>query len=185
MIVNDLNVAGIAASPKEAYTPLIIDADAVLTLTVALQCFQPVPWRNHQILQGASTVQVKQLSTRYSLKGPKARHVHIGEQRFRLPGSEGADHQTPHYYAPRNTSRDSPYQHRILPGVRFFWALWLLGWCDDNCRAVFGKWGCCENYCDFFPYPEPRQSPMTVQIMGDLTRGKRVDYFVDNIVDEY
>jgi len=40
MIVNDLNFVGLAASPKEAYTPLIIDADAVLTLTVALQCFQ-------------------------------------------------------------------------------------------------------------------------------------------------
>jgi len=114
MIVNDLNVVGIAASPKEAHTPLIIDADAVLTLTVALQCFQAVPRRNHQILQGASTVKVKQLSTRYSLKGPKPRHVHIGEQRFRLPGSEGADHQTLDYYAPRDSSRGSRYQQRCF-----------------------------------------------------------------------
>jgi len=92
MIVNDLHVVSIAAAPQEAYTPLIIDADAVLTLTFALQCFQAIPRRNQQILQGASTVQVQQLSTRYSLKGPKARHVYIGEQRFRLPGSERANH---------------------------------------------------------------------------------------------
>ena len=83
MVVNDLNVVGIAASPQETYTPLIIDADAVLTLAVGLQCFQTISWRNHQILQGASTVQVKQLSARYSFKGPKARHVRISEQCFR------------------------------------------------------------------------------------------------------
>jgi len=94
MIVNDLNIVGIIAAPQEAYTPLIIDADAVLTFTVALQCFHAIPWWNTQILQGASTMQVQQLSPRYSLKGPKAGHIHIGEQRFRLPGSERADHQT-------------------------------------------------------------------------------------------
>jgi hypothetical protein len=107
MIVNDLNVIGIAATPQEAYTPLITNADTVLTFTVALQCFQAIPWRNHQILQGASTVQVQQLSPRYSLKGPKARHVHISEQRFRLPGSERADHRILDYYAPRHSSRDA------------------------------------------------------------------------------
>jgi len=107
MIVNDLNIVGIIAAPQEAYTPLIIDADAGLTFTVALQCFQAIPWWNTQILQGASTVQVKQLSPRYSLKGPKAGHIHIGEQRFRLPGSERADHQTSDYYAPRHSSRDA------------------------------------------------------------------------------
>jgi hypothetical protein len=39
MIVNDLNIVGITAAPQEAYTPLVIDADTVLTFTVALQCF--------------------------------------------------------------------------------------------------------------------------------------------------
>jgi hypothetical protein len=105
MIVNDLNVISVAVSPKEAYTPLIIDADAALTLAVALQCFQTIPWRNHQIMQGAGTMEVKQLSTRYSFEGPKTRHVPISEQRFRLPGSEGADHESSIYYAPRNSSR--------------------------------------------------------------------------------
>jgi hypothetical protein len=84
---------------------LIIDAEAVLTFTVALQCFQAIPWRNHQVLQGASTVQVKQLSTGYSLKGPETRHIQIGEERFRLSGSERADHQTLDYYALRHSSR--------------------------------------------------------------------------------
>jgi hypothetical protein len=92
MIVDYLNIVSIVAAPQEAYPPLIIDADTVLTFTVALQCFQAIPWRNHQILQGASTVQVEQLSTRYSLKGSKARHVYISKQRFRLSRSERANH---------------------------------------------------------------------------------------------
>jgi hypothetical protein len=92
MIVNNLNVVGVTASPEETDAPPVIDADAVLTPTVAFERFQAVTWRNQQVLKGSSAVEIQQLSPRDSLKGSEARHVQVGEQCFRFLASKGADH---------------------------------------------------------------------------------------------
>jgi hypothetical protein len=44
VVVHDLNVdrTGRAIRPFEADAPLIVDADAVLSFAIALQCFKPV-----------------------------------------------------------------------------------------------------------------------------------------------
>ena len=55
-------------------------------------------------MQRPGAMKVKQFSSRDSLDSTKARHVYIGKQRFRLLGSKGANHQTPVYYAVRNSS---------------------------------------------------------------------------------
>lgn len=46
MVINDfyVNRSLRAAWPLEADAPLIIDPNAVLPLTVAIQCFQSIPW---------------------------------------------------------------------------------------------------------------------------------------------
>ena len=45
MIVENLNVVSIAIFPDEAYPPLVIDPDTVLSTTVSLQSFEPVVQR--------------------------------------------------------------------------------------------------------------------------------------------
>ena len=46
VVVHDLNVRGPNFSPYEADAPLVIDADAVLTLSVVFQRLQVIPrWR--------------------------------------------------------------------------------------------------------------------------------------------
>lgn len=50
MVVHDLNVPRGAFSPLEAYPPSIIDADAVLPVTVAEQRFEAIPRRDSQVL---------------------------------------------------------------------------------------------------------------------------------------
>jgi len=42
MIIDDFNELGAAIAPLETDTPLIVDPDAVLTATIALQRFQPI-----------------------------------------------------------------------------------------------------------------------------------------------
>jgi len=42
MIINDLDIIGVAASPDETNAPLIIDSDAMLTLAIAFQRLKPV-----------------------------------------------------------------------------------------------------------------------------------------------
>jgi hypothetical protein len=50
VVVHDLNVPRGAFSPLEAYPPSIIDADAVLPVTVAEQRFEAIPRRDSQVL---------------------------------------------------------------------------------------------------------------------------------------
>jgi hypothetical protein len=49
MVIRDLDVMGIAGHPAKHDTPLFIDADAVLSLEVALKSFESVPGRRPQV----------------------------------------------------------------------------------------------------------------------------------------
>ena len=51
MIVYDLDVPCRASAPFEAYPPLIIDADTVLSAPIAVQSFKAVAGRNPQIVE--------------------------------------------------------------------------------------------------------------------------------------
>jgi hypothetical protein len=42
VVVRDLDLIGVGVPPGEADTPLLVDADAVLTLPVAVQLLQPI-----------------------------------------------------------------------------------------------------------------------------------------------
>jgi hypothetical protein len=79
MIVNNLNVVSITASPEETDAPSVIDADAVLTPAIAFKRFQAVAWRNQKVLKGSSAVKIQQLPPRDSLKGPKAGNLYVSE----------------------------------------------------------------------------------------------------------
>jgi hypothetical protein len=44
MIVDNLHVVSVALFPAEAYPPLVVDTDAVLTASIAVKFFELVPW---------------------------------------------------------------------------------------------------------------------------------------------
>jgi hypothetical protein len=58
VIVDNLDIVGIAVVPTKTEPPLIIDANAVLTLSIGGQGFQPVPGRACQVSQDHCTVQL-------------------------------------------------------------------------------------------------------------------------------
>ena len=45
MIVDDLDIEGVTVTPDETEPPLPVDADAVLSRTIATQGLQTIPWR--------------------------------------------------------------------------------------------------------------------------------------------
>jgi hypothetical protein len=51
MVINDLDIdrAGRAAGPLKTDPPLVVDADAVLTLPIALERFQPIARQSDEI----------------------------------------------------------------------------------------------------------------------------------------
>ena len=60
MTVHQFNVEGLAFGPAEAQSPLVIDADAVLTGPVAGQRLQPLTGRDPRILEINRAVQLRQ-----------------------------------------------------------------------------------------------------------------------------
>jgi hypothetical protein len=57
VVVRDLNVIGIAISPNETDSELVINPNAVLTFPIPFQFFQAIAWRHSQIVQCRGAVE--------------------------------------------------------------------------------------------------------------------------------
>ena len=66
MVVNDLNPFWTSIAPPKADTPLIVDSDTVLALTITSQTLEPVARRNPKILETTRSVDLAQLAQRNS-----------------------------------------------------------------------------------------------------------------------
>ena len=62
MIINDLNIGRASRRPAKADTQLVIDADAVLAGSVAMQQFQPIARWHAKVLQPAGDLQLPKLA---------------------------------------------------------------------------------------------------------------------------
>ena len=61
MIVNDLDIVGVAFEPAKANSILLIDPDAVESFAISLECFGTIRWRNIQqpeILNGVDLLEL-------------------------------------------------------------------------------------------------------------------------------
>lgn len=73
MVINDLHILSAMPRPTEADSPLIIDPNAVLPLTVAPQSLQAIARRNAQVIEASGDLELPQLATsdgRDALKAP-------------------------------------------------------------------------------------------------------------------
>lgn len=77
MIVADLDVIGVAADETKANTPLIVDGDRVLSLSISLQRVETIPRRDSQILQCGREMDVLEL--------PDRTRLNVGGNRFAEP----------------------------------------------------------------------------------------------------
>lgn len=94
MIVDNFDLFGAIVGPAETEAPLAVDADAMLTLTVTLQGFEPISRRRPKVLQSCRGIEHIQLPFRNGLETlPHWRAAPVMEQRFRPPTSEPDDHR--------------------------------------------------------------------------------------------
>jgi hypothetical protein len=56
MVINDLNTLRMALSPEKANSPLVVDASAVLSLSIPLERFKPIRSRQSKIFQSDSCI---------------------------------------------------------------------------------------------------------------------------------
>jgi len=94
VIVGDLNIVGVAVPPHEAHPELIIDANAVLALSVTAEFFQPIAGRNSQILQAKARMQRGQfpLSDISQIRRRHPLALACVPKLFRVPVRERLDH---------------------------------------------------------------------------------------------
>jgi hypothetical protein len=72
VIVHDLNFVSISLAPNETKTPLVVNPDTVLSLSVPMQYFQAISGRRCQIAQFRRAVQLPKLAPRDALDSLKA-----------------------------------------------------------------------------------------------------------------
>jgi hypothetical protein len=111
VIVHYLNVSRTNISPNKADSPLIIDANAVLTFTVALQGFKTIAWWCAQKRQRLGGVQLRKLAFGDSGERPEPARALAIVQRQSVFALERLDHGAV-YYAWRNTT--SPVLDRVV-----------------------------------------------------------------------
>ena len=92
MIIHDLNIVCIAVAPHKANAPLVIDAYAVLSLSIALERFQVITRRCRQVAQLCSDIQLPKFSLRHALETPKPFDALSRMELFRLLRPEGLNH---------------------------------------------------------------------------------------------
>jgi hypothetical protein len=95
MIVYDRHVMRPVFLPNEADAPLIVDANAMLALAIALQRLEPIPWRCTQITQSHCGVDHVELAHNNSHKCPPSRRAFaMSEQFLGLAIIEALNHET-------------------------------------------------------------------------------------------
>ena len=80
MVVNYLHILGALRTPDKANSPLIVDADAVLPLSISFQSFQLIAWRRAQVIKNRGPIKLLQLSKRRALNIDPATHTSALEE---------------------------------------------------------------------------------------------------------
>ena len=92
MVVDDFDVPRRAIAPFEAYPPLIVDPNAVLTGTPSFQGLEPIAWDLPQVSQLLRRIEHFQLSSRHPVDGPETTARLVVEQPLGILVAKAPDH---------------------------------------------------------------------------------------------
>jgi len=94
VVVRNRHVEGVSVFPAEADAELIVDAHAILSGTIAFQCFQPVRRRRCQVSKLIRAIDLHQPSQRHGRDLLKSPDAVLMEDRLRVFIAKGADQTT-------------------------------------------------------------------------------------------
>jgi len=93
VVVNDLNVLRSRRGPAEADAPLVVDADAVLTLAVALERLKSIAGRRTQELKCRRGLELRELSGSHLNDRPEACRFAGFKKLASVAAPEALDHR--------------------------------------------------------------------------------------------
>jgi hypothetical protein len=93
VVIDDFDFMGAVRFPAEADAPLIIDADGVLALPVALERFEAIAGRDGKVVECGDSVDLSEFPQGDALDVRRERPgFPFLEEDSGLPASEGANH---------------------------------------------------------------------------------------------
>jgi hypothetical protein len=92
VVVNDFNLLCAGFRPEEAEAELIVDADAVLAMSISAELLQAVAWRNHQIVETAGGIEDGQLAVGNAGEAAEAPGWPTLQKRKGVTASKRPDH---------------------------------------------------------------------------------------------
>ena len=82
MVIDNFNIEGITAFESKTYSPLIVDADAPLALSVAFQRFQTIGRRRAQVINSvAASSCVSRIAARVRISDGIRRDLPVAKKR--------------------------------------------------------------------------------------------------------
>lgn len=88
MIIDYLNVVGVALAPTKANSPLVVDANAVLAFSVAFQRFEPISRQRGKREQVRRRIQHVELSLRRTFNRLEAANRFTTKEAFGIGAPE-------------------------------------------------------------------------------------------------
>jgi len=92
VVVDHFNVMGVAVSPHETDSILIVDPDAMLALPISTKGLEVVARKGTEVAESLGCVQLKQLPLCDPGDAPKPARRIPKKKRFGIPVSEGPNH---------------------------------------------------------------------------------------------
>ena len=93
MIINDFNILRSRSGPAEADAPLIVDTNAVLTLSIAIQSLKSVAGRRAQELERCRSLELRELAGRYFHDRAEARRFAGFKELSGIDALKALDHR--------------------------------------------------------------------------------------------
>jgi hypothetical protein len=105
MVIGDLDFVSVSFAPFKTNTPLIVDADAVLSLAIASKALQSISRQGRKRSQVRRGVKHVQFSKRLPFKSLESPHPFPVEKALGIAAPEGANHSPSVYCFPVNVNQ--------------------------------------------------------------------------------
>jgi len=93
VIIDNLDIKGVASFEPEADAPLIVDTNAPLSFPFALERLKPVAWRHSQVFCPPGSIQQGKFPHRCRLNTDKPLFALAVEQSFSITALERFNHK--------------------------------------------------------------------------------------------
>jgi hypothetical protein len=100
MVVNNLDLVGLARTPNKANAPLIVDADAVLPVSISFQTLNAVRGQSRKSSEIHCGIEYVQFAKGRALDRLEAANTVPAEKALGIRAAEGSDHLSRLYWFP-------------------------------------------------------------------------------------